>query len=249
MHKLRTLVLVVVVFLFSISPVMAICDNSEMAKLRGIAINIKPSYEPKEDVPEGEYTPPDGEEDQEYEKAKTLFHIVYIANLTEDVYVKITNNVDNTVQTFYYSDTDNGTVMFRWGRLELATKFTIDVYSTDKTGCPNTKLYTHTLITPYYNFHSESSICKKIPEFYLCNKFLSIPSVSYYEFEELANRYYKNVLKKQEEEEQKKEEEKKGFGAFIKDNAVVIAITSLVIVSAGVIVTVIIVKKQRRRIV
>lgn len=250
MHKLRTFVLVVVLFLFNISPVMAVCDNSEMAKLRGIAVNIKTSYEPVEEaVPENEFSPPDGEEDQEYEEPKRLYHNVYIANLTEDVYVKVTNNVDKTVQTFHYSDSDNGTVKFRWGRLELLTKFTIEVYSSETTGCPNTKLYTHTLTTPYYNFYSENGICSKIPEFYLCNKFLSVPSVGYYEFNELADKYYKDVLKKQEEEKEREEQEKKGFGEFVKEHAVVIIITTIVIIGAGATVTVIIVKKQRRRIV
>jgi len=154
-----------------------------------------------------------------------------------------TKNLSYTVE--YYKDGENGTVSFDWNNLWEITNFTITVYSSDKTDCPNTKLYTTYLTTPQYNDFSTYEACDGLEEFYLCYQYLTVPQVDFNTFVELTNKYRNGKIDKNGEEI-KKEEEEKGFVAFVKKHKVMIGVTTMVIVVAGGIVTVIIVRKQRR---
>jgi len=178
-------------------------------------------------------------------KRKYFYYKIYISNLTEDLYVVVTNNQDDTKKTLYYKDGENGTVSFDWNNLWEITNFTITVYSSDKTDCPNTKLYTTYLTTPQYNDFSTYEACDGLEEFYLCYQYLTVPQVDFNTFVELTNKYRNGKIDKNGEEI-KKEEEEKGFVAFVKKHKVMIGVTTMVIVVAGGIVTVIIVRKQRR---
>lgn len=244
MRKIKMLVLMMLVSFLSINTVYAACSSEDNIKLNKAAININPSYEVKEGEYQGEVDPPDGE-DVDNPKVTYFYHKIYISNLTEDLYVVVTNNKDKTKKTLRYEDGENGIVSFDWNNLWEITDFIITVYSSDKTNCPDTKLYTTYLTTPLYNDFSTYEACSGLDEFYLCYQFLTVPQVDFNTFVELTNKYREGKIDKNGDEIKDKEEEK-GFVAFVKKHKVMIGVTAMVIVVAGGIVTVIIVRKQRR---
>lgn len=241
MKKIKTLALMILVFFISINSVSAACTAEENVNLTKEAYNIKVSYEPKTEA-YLDVDPPDGDP-EDFTPVISVFHEIYITNVTENLYVKVTDSIKRETKTYTYKDAKDGVITFRWDNLWEVTNFTIEVYSSDKTNCPNTKLFTTYLTTPLYNDYSNYEICSGIEEFYLCYEYLSIPQVDFYTFESLASKYREGLIDKNGNA---KKEEEKGFIAFVKKHKAMIGVTSIVVIVAGGIVTVIIVRKQRR---
>jgi len=231
--------------------VHAACESKEMNELNSLAVKVKTSYEiiKKEVVVDETFNPPDGlteEEMENYVPTENYFKI-YISNVTEDLYVVVTNKNTDEEKTYTYSDAVNGTISFEVKESIEIVNYTIAVYSSDKTGCPNKKLHTLRITTPMYNNFSESKLCKGIEEFYLCHEYLTVKT-SFEGFDILTEQYRAGQLN---EDGTKKPEEKKeeGFFGFIKEHKGTVIITSVVVIALGGLATVIIVKKQRSRIV
>ncbi len=255
MKKYGGIIVALFVFLINLSVVQAACTTEEMNKLNSLAVRVTADTDVVElEMPmeEGD-NPPDGLTDEELEnylKEETIFRI-YISNITEELYVKVTDTQSEETKTYTYQDAKDGVITIDQEEITSTNNYTIEVYSSDKTNCPDSKLYTLYETTPLYNYYSEQALCEGIEDFYLCHEFLSVPLVSYDEFVTLAERYREGMVNENGEEvtpdEDKKEE--KGFAKFLKDNRNIIIVVSIVVVAVGGLVTVIIVKKQRSRIV
>lgn len=251
MKKIGSLALVLVVFVVGISGVRAAtCETSEMNRLRALANNVNASYE-EVYVPIGSdtYTPPDGipdDLDEEYEALGSVFD-TSITNLTEDMYIEVTDSHDKNPKKYYYKDTENGKITFRNNNLTEINKYKIVIYS-NKDDCIGQKLRTIEVKTPMYNEYSSTALCNFYPEYYLCHSYVDFELPDYETFFQRVNSYVDSKMK---EEEKKKEEENKnkGFLNFIKENKVTVIILSIVIVAAGVGTTVVIVERKRRRVV
>jgi len=242
MRKIETLLFTLLTFFMSIGSVSAACTAEEEVNLNKEAYNIKVSYEPKTEA-YLDVDPPDGDPDDST-PVISVYHEIYINNVTENLYVKVTDSIDKETKTYTYKDAKDGVISFTWNNLWEITDFTIEVFASDKTNCPNKKIYTTHLTTPLYNDYSNYQICDGIKEFYLCYEYLTVPQVDFYTFESLASKYRQGLIDKDGQE--KKEEEEKGFIAFVKKHKVMIGVTTLVVIVAGGIVTVIIIRKQRR---
>lgn len=250
MRKIRIVVLVLVCFLACNLVVDAACSASDLSKLNQMAVNLKPSYEEAEGIlDKDEYTPPDGiteDEIGDYQE-KYLYFNIHIANLTEDLYVVVTNDVDKEKRTYKYEDSKDGIVTFKWENIRAITNFTITVYSSEKTDCPNTKLTTLYLTTPRYNEYNGFQVCKENSDFYLCYKYLTIKNVGEEEFFRLLEQYQKGQINKDGENIVEEPAQDKGFIKFVKDNKVLVIITVVAVLAIGGAVTVILVKKQRSK--
>lgn len=250
MKKIWIVVLAIVSFFTSSLMVKAACSATETSKLNQLAVNVKASYEEAEGILDKDsYVPPDGlteEELKEYEE-KYLYFKIYIANLTEDLYVVVTNDVNKEKNTYTYQDSKDGVITINWEDIWDITNFTITVYSSDKTGCPDTKLTTLYLTTPRYNRYYDYMACSENGDFYLCYKYLTIKNVDEDEFFRLLEQYQKGKINKDGENIVEEPAKEKGFVQFIKDNKVIVIIATIVVVAIGGTITVILVKKQRSK--
>ncbi len=250
MKKINALILALLLFLVNSNVVYAVCDASETNTLNSLAANVRASYEVMREELEGEYSAPDGLTEEELEEyvAYYSFFRIYISNLTEDLYITVENDVDDQVQTYTYQDSDNGTISLDWTNILAITNFTITVYSSSNTNCANTELYTLYLTTPMYNEYSQYRLCDGNEDFYLCNTFLSVPSVDFGRFVELIERYNAGQIDDSGEEvEEPIDSEEEGFFDFIQDNlAIVIGVGVAIVVIGGLTVYVIIRKRRSK---
>lgn len=254
MKKIKKLsVFSFLVFFLFVTKVFAVeCTSEETNKLNSLAVNVKASYEimeiEKTDF-SSEFNPPDGIDANENITWYDTVIRVYITNLTEDLYITVTNDQTKEVKTYRYEDATNGTITFDQTDFSQITNYTITVYSSSNTNCANNKLYTLYLTTPMYNTLYEYSMCEGIEEFYLCHEYLSV-NVSTENFFELATKYKEGKINSDGEEiKDEPSENDKGFTEFLKEYKSVIIIVAVLIIAGGGLVTVIIVKKQRSRII
>lgn len=250
MKKIKIFLIVAVLFC-GIKNVNAACDATETNRLNNLANKIKTSWDIiiKEEKPGENYGIPDGLTEEEIKNyvIELKYFKIYIHNITEDLYVRVTNKKTNEAKEFYYQDTDNGTATFEVLVTDKIVNYDVVVYASNKTECLGTELKKTSFATPMYNHYSEYEICNGIEEYYLCHEYLNMDT-SFDNFWDSARQYRDN---KEKEEIKRQEEEKKNKGliGYIKEHKGTVIITSILVIGIGGIVTVIIVKKQRSRII
>lgn len=246
MRKVKKIVFVFIAFILGISFVNAECDFTETSKLNSLAVNVKASYEQFE-VEDRSYTPLDGATQEEIENyvVNVLNFKIHIANITKELYVNVTDSVTKNTKTYNYSDTKNGEITFIQDDLTQVYNYTITIYSSGETNCPDTKLYTIYLQTPYFNRLSEYELCDGIEEFYLCHEFLNIKSVSLDEFESLARSYRAKKIDRNGKKTEQEKKEDNSIINFIKNHKILVVILSIVIIIVIVLLIILIAKKNR----
>lgn len=254
MGKFKSFIIFILSFLFIVANVNAAsCGYEEKAKLNSEVSNVKANYEIKIRVMDpGEFTPPDaiiGTEDEETYQETTEYMQVNILNITENMYVEVTNNFDNTKTTYQYQDTNNGNIVINWSNLWDLVTYTIKVYASSNTGCVGTPLRTLYVSLPRYNDYSELDFCTKVPDYYLCQRYVTYNKV---EFDEFYVKVTEEIAKKENKNENDKVDDDKWYQSvsnFVVKHKVAFIIggISLVVVAGG--VTYIIIRKRRRSII
>ena len=247
MKKMKVLLLASIIFICGILDVYAVCEADEYNTLNRLAMNMRVSYEARteEKIPDENYTFPDGltpEEREEY-RIITNYFAIYISNITEELYVTVRNDQTGTTETYTYEDAVDGLITIRQDDRTAVNNYTIIVYSSSETNCPDTRLRTMYVTTPLYNRYSTYDICDGAEEFYLCYEYLTIPLPAETEFLELVQQYREGLI---DDEGNEITEEEESFWDFIKDHSAVFIIVIVAIVAIGGVVTVIITKKRRR---
>ncbi len=251
MKKFKLIVVAFLMVLLGMPHVYAECDAAVSNKLSSLANNVQGSQEvvEKEVDPGPDWNTPDGLTDEEYENYVYMmkFFRVHINNITEDLYVVVTNKNTKESKTYNYSDTSNGNISFDEVVSSQIVNYTIDVYASSKTNCGSKKLRTFYITTPKYNSLSEYSLCEGIKEFYLCHEYLNV-EVDTENFESLTTQYREGKIKADGSinDGDKKDN---GFLGFLKNHVGTVIIVSVLIVTIGGLVIVIIVKKQRSKII
>lgn len=225
------------------------CSYSEQAELNDIVANVKANYEVV-DVYGGKALDIDNPDESgnipEVEYYVKAFNIS-ILNITEDIYVKVTNSKDSNEMTFKYQDTVNGIATFQTKEVEDLNTYTFEVYA-NKYSCAGEMFRKFTLTTPMHNRYSEMIACQNNPDFYYCQEFIPSENITLDEFSKKIKEYESET--KVKEEEQKNQE--KNFFEKLKDfytnNKLMIYSIGVVIVVMGVATTVILVKKKRSRV-
>lgn len=219
------------------------CSYSEQAELNEIAANVKTNYEVI-DIYKGKSTNPDA-----YNQPEVDVYVkglkVNILNVTDDIYISLTNTNTNEVKNYTSSDAVNGVITFEHADVEQMYTYKIDIYA-NKYSCTGELIRTYDFITPLYNFYSGLEICSTYPDFYYCQEFLTTENnISYDEFLE-------KIEELREEEPEEEKEKEKSFGEklkeFYKNNEITILIIGGIIVVGGITTTVILVKKRRSRV-
>ncbi len=251
MKKIKAFAFTFLLFFLSTN-VYAVCDVTETNTLNSLATNVRISYEVVQvEIPMDEnFNPPDGVSDEDMEDyvAYQDYFRFYISNVTEELYIVVTNQETNERRTYTYDDVVDGVITFDEVVGISITNYTIEVYSSSATNCPDSLLYTWYETTPMYNVFSESSLCVGIEEFYLCHEYLSVDT-SFENFNQLVGEYRAGHIDDNGQEITEPVEDDGGFFEFIGDHLVVVIVVAVIIVAAGGLITFVVIKKQRSRIV
>jgi len=218
MGKINKIILIFILFICSSTNVYAECDFTETNRLNSLAVNVKASYEHFE-VEDKSYTPLDGATQEEIENyvVKVLNFKIHIANITKELYVTVTDSVTKNTKTYNYSDTKNGEITFIQDDLTQVYNYTINIYSSNETNCPDTK----------------------------CHEFLNVKSVSLDEFESLSRSYRNNKIDKNGEKTEQEKTENNSISNFLKNHKILVVILSVVIIIVIILLIILIAKKNR----
>lgn len=206
------------------------CDYETQVKLRQEATNVKANYEvgwygsgvmepaefPSEDSP-GEFEI----------KEPLVKNAIY--NITENLYVEITNKNTDSTEVYYFRDTDNGTIEWETD-VEDIINYEIKIFS-NHPDCPGEEIYKIPLTTPKYNKHHPMTYCNNNNEYY-CKEFITQEiNMSSEEVHQMALEDELKRTKEIKEEEEKKE----SFWQKYKIYFIVVGVLALL----GVLITVI----------
>ncbi len=246
----KSLLGAILVFALIITPIdtkaASTCSYKEQAELNEIANHVKANYEIV-DIFDGmtlnfENGTGIATEEESYIKGFKIS----LLNITDDIYVTVSNDYNSEVRTFYKKDTVDGVASFESKISDVFVNYQIEVHS-NKYTCIGEVYSKISLRTPVFNPYSNLEVCENNSSFYYCQQFISSENISSNEFYERLGKF------KVEKEDERKEEERsqtivekiKQF--YIKNKLVIYAVIIVVIVS-GVATTVILIKKRRSRV-
>ena len=239
MSKFKYLILTLLIFGFGITPVGAICNYEEQARLNREVGNVTVSYEivtqPYADQ-SGCYPPEDLEEGIEYQ-CKGEFIQINILNINENMVVNVENDYYDREYRYSYSDTDNGSLSFiltnddgvEVAYNENVIEYTIEILASSETGCEGSGLRTIYLTVPRYNVYSNVAPCDEMSDYYLCEKYVTYPNVSYEDFSQ-------SIANEIAEREEQQEEELKWYEKiweFVVEHRTAFIVGGIIIVVAG----------------
>jgi hypothetical protein len=236
---------------FAVNVNAAECSYEKQVELNDIASTVKATYEEIE-IDTGETESYVDEEtglidpDQQvpvYEKGFT----VKVLNLTEDIYIEVSDDTNGLNKIFKYSDSDNGVITLGNFKADGVITYTITVRAFGG-DCAGTSLRVITLVTPKYNSFSELSYCDDNPNFEYCQEYITGEDITYEEFINKSESYVEKETETNEQKEENKTITSK-LKDFYKNNKKVIFIACGVIVIVGVATTAIIVIRRRSRLI
>ena len=237
MKKNIAVLLLAVMFSWTSVDAASLCSYDKQKELTKIASNVKFAYEEAQgELEPGTYGAPEGEDPETYVAYYDYFKIKII-NVTDDIYVKLENSVNDEIKYIEYKDTDEGTYTINWEDLSSVATFTYTVYSSSKTECPNEQLYRGVKTIPKFNENYQNVKCLDYPDHSLCKKYIT-SDISTAKFNEVMEAYVAEQ-KKADKEENKKNEEKKENNKKL----IIIVATSIIIVVGG--VAIVIARKKR----
>ena len=192
--------ILVVLFLFLTKinvKAVSLCTYEDQAKLNNISANVKVSYEEATGTLDpNKYITPEIYIGTDKENAPITYNYfkINIINITKDLYVKISNNLNSNVNTINYSDTTDGLYSYDWKDLSKVAELTIDVYSSKETNCPNELYYKSYFTVPRVNEHSFDDVCSENADYYLCQKYVTYDPIDYDSFYEKMDTYVEEKL-------------------------------------------------------
>lgn len=168
-----------------------VCTSEDMARFNELASDIKVTYEANEEVVKN------GEDEEFWYTRYVLDLIVY--NLSDDMF-GIIEATDSHESLYLSKDRKNkdGNIVIRISDTNSVQNLTIVVYA-DGLGCDN-KLRTITVTLPRYNYYSNYAICDDIPEYYLCQKYITF-TINGETFSDEVTKYKEKMALQSEEVE------------------------------------------------
>lgn len=143
------------------------CTSTENLNLKKEANRVEISYD-LEDLSTKEILEV-GNNKTSYIIPKYKFTIS-VYNIKDDIYVKVSNNINSDIETIYPESIEKG--MYSFGHYDYSKiyEYKLSVYS-NKEGCKNELIGTKKMVVPKYNPYSEYEYCKKSNEDF-CKKFI-----------------------------------------------------------------------------
>ena len=233
------LFIIVSLFYMPVSAEESSCSNEEIIRLNKIAYNVNADWEAvKYRYPDE--NPDDSVDERESDVVETYYRMhVNIENVTDELSVQVENVTENRKYTFGYSDTDKGSLALDAGIPTEIRNININIYGTGL--CSTKKLRTISMTIPKYNRMSDYDICNEIPDYYMCQTFLTSDyNMTEMEFKEKAD---KELAKKKEEDKNIP------IVDFFTKNWKTVLIVVVIVGIGGAVTTVIVVRNRRRRLV
>lgn len=252
MQKLKFLIFAFVISVCVIGGVNAeACDNAKKAELNSLVSNISVSYEEETGVLDrSEYEIPDAligtPEAETFVGTYTYFEIT-VLNITDDVYVEVTDDYTGEKKVYQYGDTDNGILRIEWKNIGNVATFTFKVFASSKSECEGDRLRTLYLTVPRLNEYYGYDICDDAEGFYLCEKYTtSTTDVGFYDFLDRVEAYIAGEVDK--DGDAIDEDEDKGVFQsildFVSENKVYFIVGIVVIIVVGGL-SYVVIKKRR----
>ncbi len=213
-----------------------LCSNSEITRLSKLAYNVNIDYEMNRYVSDIESVGPNGEIGEDYYYASDI----NVYNLVEGLRLEVINRDGDEEYSFTSSDAKDGILYLNGGVANRIKKFEFKIYGTG--GCNNELLRTSYLTTPKWNEFSTYDVCKEIPDYYMCQAFVTTDyDVTEIDFNKNAEEYI--------EEQEKENSPIYQVSNFFKEHwkGIIIGVVSVGVV--GTCVTIFVVRKKRRRLV
>jgi len=214
-------------FLFNIKVSAAsLCSYKEQTEINQLAANVKVNYEIAEEVVH--YV--DMDSTRKYFK-------ISILNLSEKLYIGVTNSLNDNKLVFTSSDAKNGVIEFKWDNLSEIANFTFKIYTTPKTSCPDEKIKTLYLTTPRFNEYSRRAICEDLEDFYLCQEFVTFSHVAEKDFLKKVEEYQnEEMISKGEKNEENLSLSDKVFNFLNEYKWYMISAGTILVLSIGIII-------------
>lgn len=165
------------IFVFVLN-VKADCDSKEVLRLNTEAASVNANYEITQVLKDyqGNLHP-----ELPLEMGKVLdggYSILDIVtfklnNVTDNIYVTITNQEDSYAERIDYNKTENGSYSFEVPDTNKIRNYVIKVYS-NNSKCLDEDLRTINVATPMYNALSDMVACQN-NDVYYCQKYITVP--------------------------------------------------------------------------
>ena len=237
MSKIKYLILTLLIFGFGITPVGAICNYEEQARLNREVSNVKVSYEVvTKEIGQDRCSPLEGFEDMPY-TCTAEFIQINILNINENMTVRLENDDYDFRRDYSYEDTNNGAIAFfltdeKGNEIEFnpkVTELSVEILASSETGCEGSALRTIYLTVPRYNNYYGLGYCDGLDDYYLCQKYVTYPEVTYEQFS-------KTIANEIAEREEQQEEELKWYQKiweFVVEHKTAFIAGGIIIVVAG----------------
>lgn len=222
----------------------SLCSLEEKNKLRVAAANVTVNYQPVE-VVEGT-----GIDDSGEVSGVTAYYFdIKIFNINSSLKVTIKSDkeeIDNEVVLTYKNIGKDGAITARKRVSDELYNLVFEISGADETGaCSLQPLRTIKLTLPKYNHLAEREVCNEVPEFYMCQKYISY-NIKPENFSSEIKKYKEKIKKEKEDSEAEVEDNNslpsKAADLIDKNKFVIVG----AIVLAGVIITVIIIRRKKR---
>lgn len=223
-------------FLFLISQTKAdSCSYKEQQALNKEASNVKINYEI---VDRRNEIPNNLTQDDHYDMKDYYYINVSLYNISENIYVKITNDYNNEEKNYYSTDLVENSISWKNFYNYQNITYTLNILA-NTTNCSGKKLIRKKITIPRFNQFYNKNYCQKIPDYELCQELIN----SSLDDSKVADKIYDAYLKTLNFSNQKDENNK-----FKINWQLIITIAGIIIlgVITGLIIYIVI---KRRRIV
>lgn len=200
----RFMCLLLTLLAFKINANALSCTTEEITALNTEVATIKATVENVHDtISKTTYIDDYGNE--QFDEDYIVRFNVKIINLSDNFYIKLHNDFDNKTTIYHASDAKDGVIIYKWDNIEELVKLKIDVYTSNKTACPDQKLYTISKTIPKYNPFYDTGYCDRNKESKYCSEYITF-DISEETFKKLVEQEKKEAVKvsnKVAEKEQK----------------------------------------------
>ena len=209
--------------------VRGVCTPADSVEMNKAAMKVKISYEPVDVL------------DPMNPKVTYFMIDIKIYNLPKDLIVK----VDNSDGYSYVVDSDsankNGIITLRSENTDEVKKFNFKIISNGL--CNGRELRKLSLTIPKYNYYSQRSVCKEVPSYYLCQKYIN--------FDVDSTKFLDNVTKYKEKGNKNTDKEStnsqktvnKTINTISNNKYLIVAI----IIAAGIVASYFVIKTNKRK--
>lgn len=246
MKKKRVVLSILLACLFSIANVKASrCQDEELAKINEEAAKVKVSYDIlTKQIP----NPNDPNDAGEKDETIDIDYIkVSIINLTDNLYIKLTNSKDGTTKVLYGKDATDGVLSYEIEDTSAIANLDYVVYTTMNTSCADEKIVENAITLPKYNENYGNGACNLNPDAPECQKYVT-KDITPEDMENFTNKTSEKVIEDIKKEDEKKEKKKNQKNIFEKNKKEIIIGGSIIIVM-GVVTTAVVIKKRRSRLI